>query len=124
MNAGNIVPETNKANLRLVKLSRASAWLLLAGIVVLMVSGWGITQTGVIHTATFGLVDRRTADTIHRGTNGPLVFLFLSHVLINIRLMLYRRRPAGGWLAGGILIAVGAALMAITVYLEYFRLGG
>jgi hypothetical protein len=116
--------EVNKANLWLKILARASAWALLAGVVVLMVSGWGITQTGIIHSLTGGLVDRRLADAIHRDANGPLAFFFLSHVLINIKLMISRKNPARAGLTNTILILIGAGLMAITIYMEYFRLGG
>jgi thiosulfate reductase cytochrome b subunit len=116
--------EANKANIRLRKLARASAWALLVGVFVLMVSGWGITQTGIIHTLTGGLVDRRLADAIHRAANVPVAFFFLSHVLINIKLMLSRRNSSRAWLTDLILIVIGAGLIIITIYMEYFRLGG
>jgi cytochrome b subunit of formate dehydrogenase len=120
----NNVLEVNKANLWLRKLARASAWALLVGIIVLMVSGWGITQTGIIYSLTGGLVDRRLADAIHRATNGPLAFFFLLHVLINIKLMVSQNNPSRAWLTSIILIVVGVSLMTITIYMEYFRPGG
>jgi hypothetical protein len=116
--------QTNQADIWMKRLARASAWGLLAGIIVLIVSGWGITQTGVIYRLTGGLVDRRLADAIHRNTVAPLSFLFLAHVLLNIR---YRVSPDSAfkaWLTNAILIIVGAGLMAIAIYMEYFRLGG
>ena len=116
--------EVKKANLWLKKLAMASAWALLAGIIALIVSGWGITQTGIIYTLTGGLVDRRLADAIHRAANVPVAFFFLSHVLINIKLMLSRHNSPLAWLTDIILIIVGAGLMVITIYMEYFRLGG
>jgi hypothetical protein len=54
----------------------------------------------------------------------PVAFFFLSHVLINIKLAISRRRPSSGWLANNNLIIIGAALMALMVYMEYFRPGG
>jgi hypothetical protein len=114
----------NKADLWLKKLARASAWALLAGVIVLVVSGWGITQTGIIHSLTGGLIDRGRADAVHRAINGPVAFFFLSHVLINIKLRLSPSNPFRAWLTSVILIVVGACLMAITIYMEYFRLGG
>ncbi len=116
--------EVNKADLRLKTLARTSAWVLLVGIIVLVVSGWGITQTGIIYSLTGGLVDRRLADAVHRATNGPLAFFFLSHVLINIKLRVSQNNPSRAWLTNTILIVIGACLMAIIMYLEYFRLGG
>jgi len=75
--------------MRLKKISRICAWGLLVGVVVLVLSGWGITQTEVIYSATFGQVDRRLANAIHRAINGPLTVFFIAHVLINIKLNLH-----------------------------------
>jgi hypothetical protein len=116
--------KVNKANFQLKKWARASAWALLVGIIVLVASGWGITQTGIIHRLTWGLVDRRLADAIHRAAIAPLAFLFLSHVLINIKLAVLQKHTARPWLTNIILIMIGLCLMAITIYMEYFRLGG
>lgn len=116
--------QANKTDAWLKIAARASAWALLAGIVVLMVSGFGITQTGVIYRLTGGLIDRRVADAIHRAANVPVAFFFLCHVLINIRLMITRKKPSSAWLTNTILIVVGAGLMVIMVYMEYFRRGG
>jgi cytochrome b subunit of formate dehydrogenase len=119
-----ITPKVYAANPRLKKLARASAWALLVSVIILVVTGWGITQTGVIYNLSFGLIDRKLADAIHRATNAPAAFFFLSHVLINIRLIVSQRHPSRGWLTDIILIVIGAGLMAIVIYMEYFRLGG
>jgi hypothetical protein len=124
MMMGNNGLEVDKAHLRLKKLARGSAWVLLVGIIILVVSGWGITQTGVIYNLTGGLVDRKLADAIHRAAIVPLAFFFLSHVFINIKLAVSKRSPSRAWLTSIILIVIGAGLMAITIYMEYFRLGG
>jgi cytochrome b subunit of formate dehydrogenase len=124
MTAERGVSRENFINPWLKRLSRASAWALLAGVVVLVVSGWGITQSGVIYHITFGLVDRRLADAIHRATNVPLAVFFLVHVLTNIKLALSRRRRATDWLTSGFLIAIGLVILGLVIYMEYFRLGG
>ena len=117
-------PEVHNANRRLKRLARASAWVLLAGVVILVFSGWGITQTGVIYKITFGLIDRRLAASIHRAMNVPLAFFFLLHVLINIRLAITIRHPIRVWLTNGVLIVIGGCILGIVVYMEYFRSGG
>jgi thiosulfate reductase cytochrome b subunit len=124
MKSENNTPQRKETDLLLKKWAMVSAWVLLAGIFVLIISGWGITQTGIIYRLTFGLVDRRLADTIHRAANTPVVFFFLTHVLINIKLVVLRRHPSSGWLANTILIIVGALLMLITIYMGYIRPGG
>jgi hypothetical protein len=72
-------------------LTRSSAWALFACVIILVFSGWGITQTGVIYDITGGLIDRRLADAIHRAANVPVVFFFLAHVFINISLAALRK---------------------------------
>jgi len=62
----NIASEVPKSIQWLRRLSRISAWLLLATVAVLVVSGWGITHTDVIYKATFSFNDRGLADSIHR----------------------------------------------------------
>ena len=119
-----VVTDTGKTDVYLKRIAKASAWALLVTIIIAVVSGWGITQTGIIYGLTGGLVDRRLADAIHRATNMPLAFFFLSHVLINIKLRISKNRLSKVWLTNIILIVIGACLMAITVYMEYFRLGG
>jgi len=113
-----------KTKLWLRSASRVSAWALLAAVLVLLFSGWGITQTGVIFSITSGLIDRRTADTIHRATNIPLAILFLTHVMTNIRLAVSTRRLFLVRLTDVILIVLGIGLMIIVVYFEFFSRGG
>ena len=86
-------PGVRNGSVWLKRLARTSAWVLLVCVVVLTVSGWGITQTGIIYKMTFGLIDRRLANAIHRATVLPLAFFFLLHALINIRLTITSKRP-------------------------------
>lgn len=106
---------------RLKRIASISSWLLLASVAVLVLSGWGITQTEIIYKLSFGLIDRRLADAIHRGSVVPLVLFFLLHVLINIRLKIISRRPLVIWLTNGVLIAAGLCIMALVIYMEYFQ---
>jgi len=114
----------SKANPFLKKIAHFSAYALFAGVVVLILSGWGITQTGIIYKISFGLVDRRLADAIHRAANAPVALFFLLHVMINFRLRITRKPHAKTWLIDGVLFVIGLGLMAAVIYLEYFRLGG
>jgi hypothetical protein len=119
-----IVAVPTKTDALLKRIAQASAWALLATVIIAIVSGWGITQTGIIYRLTFGLIDRGLADAIHRAVNIPLTIFFLSHVFINIKLTISQRSPSKGLLTSIVLGVVGAALLAIMIYMEYFRLGG
>jgi cytochrome b subunit of formate dehydrogenase len=116
-------PEKDRFKSRWRKAARASAWALLIGMIVLAISGWGITQTGVIYRLSFGLIDRRLANTIHGITMVPLTIFFIAHVFINIMLATSPRRP-WKWVVIGFLGIIGAGVMAIVIYLEFFRVGG
>ena len=115
-----LVPETNKAHHRLRTLSHLSALLLLLAVVLLLISGAGITHTEIINKLSFGLIDRRLADAVHRATTIPLVVFFLTHVLVNIKLVLSEgERRHGRWVNGS-LVAVGLLLLGLTLYVEYW----
>jgi hypothetical protein len=82
------VPGTQRSQVCLKRMARASAWLLLITIIVLLISGWGITHTEIIYKASLGLIDRGEADSIHRAIQVPAAVFFITHVLLNVRLNL------------------------------------
>ncbi len=114
----------HKTGIWLKKVARISSWLLLVSVAVLVISGWGITQTGVIYNATGGLIDRRIADAIHRASVLPLSFFFLLHVLINIRLGVTSRRSYIKQIINWALLIIGAVILGLVIYMEYIRPGG
>ena len=113
-------PEKLASIQRLRIISRISAWLLLTAAVVLVFSGWGITRTEIIYKVTFGLIDRRLANYIHRATNIPLSIFFLSHLFINVRLILFRKIPHKIRIFDGILIVAGILLALVVLYMEFW----
>jgi intracellular septation protein A len=119
-----VVTVAGKTDVLLKRIAEASSWALVATVIVDIVSGWGITQTGIICRLTFGLINRGLADAIHRAANVPLALFFLSHVLINIKLKVPQRSPSMRWLTSSVLGMIGVGLLAIMIYMEYFRLGG
>ena len=102
--------------MKLKSVQRLTAWLLLAAILILGVSGWGITRTDIIYRASFHLINRGLADAIHRYLQVPTALIFIAHVLINVRLNLPRRRKT--WVTDTILIALGIILLGIVIYVE------
>lgn len=114
------VPAVRKPDLYLRRIARASAWLLLITLIVLLISGWGITRTGIIYKASGGLIDRGTADSIHRAIQVPAALFFTTHVLINVRLNLTSRHRRKAWLISGLLAIIGVCVVGGVVYMEYF----
>jgi len=102
------------------RIARASAWLLLITIIVLLISGWGITRTEIIYKASLGLIDRGAADSIHRAIQVPAAVFFTTHVLLNVRLNLSSRRLRKAGLFNSLLVVIGACVVGGVVYMEYF----
>ncbi len=97
------------------RIARGSAWLLLSSIVISVLSGWAITQTGLIYKASFGLVDRGMGNAIHRGLQIPMATIFLVHVLVNAKINLLKRNAA---VVNTVLIMIGVLLLAGVIYME------
>ncbi len=112
--------ETTKADSYLKLAARVSAWLLLGAIIVSVISGWGITRTGVVYKASFGLIDRGLADAIHRATQVPMATVFLIHLFVNVRLVLVPRYTERARLINGLLVAAAVGLMVVVIIMEYF----
>ncbi|MFH1382323.1 MAG: hypothetical protein ABIH70_05455 [Chloroflexota bacterium] len=100
----------------LKRVARTSAWLLLFSIFISVISGWGITQTGIIYQASFGLIDRGAANAIHRGLQIPMAAFFLVHILTNVKIGLAARyKPV---VVNAVLIIVGILLLIGVIYME------
>lgn len=115
-----VVPYMRKVDLYLRRTARACAWLLLITLIVLLISGWGITRTEIIYKASLGLIDRGAADSIHRAVQVPTAVFFTTHVLLNVRLNLPSRCIRKAWAFDGLLVTVGVCAIAGVVYMEYF----
>lgn len=115
-----VVPDAQKTDVYLRRIVRASAWLLLITIIMLLISGWGITRTEIIYKVSLGLIDRGTADSIHRAIQVPAVVFFTMHVLLNVRLNLPSRCARKAWLFNSLLMIIGVCVVGGVVYMEYF----
>ena len=115
-----VAPVVPKANVYLKRIARACAWLLLITLIILLVSGWGITRTGIIYKASLHLIDRGAADSIHRAIQVPAALFFVSHVLLNVRLNLPSRYLRKVWIFNSVLAVIGVGVVGGVVYMEYF----
>jgi hypothetical protein len=92
--------------------------------VALLLSRWGITQSGVVHRITFGLVNRGLADSIHRATIVPTALFLLLQVLAYARLSLTMKHPSRVWPVSVAMVLIGGCILAVVVHMQCFRLGG
>jgi succinate dehydrogenase/fumarate reductase cytochrome b subunit len=84
-----------------------------------MFSGWGITTDRHYYiTFSFGRSTAGWPYSIHRAANLPLAFFFLAHVLLNIKIALSRGHSSLEWPVNGMLIFIGALVLALVIYLN------
>ena len=115
-----LINDARKTDVYLRRIARASALLLFVSLIVLLISGCGITRTEIIYKASLHLIDRGLANSIHRDVQVPTVLFFVLHLLTKVRLNLPSRWLQKAWLFNSILIALGVALLVGVVYMEYY----
>lgn len=59
------------------------SWLLLVVTILLLLSGFGITNPQIITPLTLGLLGKAISYRIHIALWGPFVILLLAHVYLN-----------------------------------------
>ena len=67
-------------NLKVYRIKRIIAILLLIMTLVLLISGFGITHYNIIGPLTLGILDKPLSYRIHTMTWGIFVILFILHV--------------------------------------------
>ena len=60
-------------------------WLLAVVAVLLIISGFGITQFRVITPLTLGFLDKSQSFWLHSSLKYPFILLFILHVSLNIK---------------------------------------
>ena len=106
------------ADYYLVKFNRLIVWILLALIVVLIVSGYGLTKPTLINMLTFGLIDHQTAFDLHSLLDLPLFILLTIHVLIEVKLSLMRWGFKNWRLLNSLILLLGSVCLLLVLYIE------
>ena len=106
------------ADYYLVKFNRLIVWIQLALIVVLIVSGYGLTKPTLINTLTFGLIDHQTAFDLHSLLDLPLFILLTIHVLIEVKLSLMRWGFKNWRLLNSLILLLGSVCLLLVLYIE------
>lgn len=65
-------------------LRRITHWLLAVGLIVYVVSGFGITDWQTVEPLTFGLIGKALAMQIHNGLEIPFVIVLLVHIYLSL----------------------------------------
>jgi cytochrome b subunit of formate dehydrogenase len=66
------------ANQRLMR--RTIHWILTALVIIYLITGFGITEYGIIEPLTFGLLTKSLAHRIHMSLEIPFIILVVLHI--------------------------------------------
>lgn len=102
------------------RFNRLLVWPTLVLFIILVISGYGITNPVTVSELTGGLfADRLLSFQIHSALVLPAMTLLLIHILIAIRSTLIRWGVKNGRLLSAFLILLGALTVTLLVLMQY-----
>ena len=72
-------------------IKRIIRWLLLIGIIVYVITGFGITEYRAVESLTFGLLTKNLSHRIHTAIEIPFLILLLLHIFLPSLLRVHAR---------------------------------
>jgi len=106
----------------LIKFNRILVWITLILLVVIILSGYGITNPGFVSDLTGGVFTRAFSLSTHIRLVFVLLILLTLHVLIGAKTALVRRGVRDGLLLDSFLIVLGFFAVALLVLMQYYVL--
>lgn len=109
--------ETKKDHLK--RFNRLLVWPTLVLFIVLAISGYGITNPGLVAELTGGVFTRSLSLYLHTTLVLPSMTLLMIHILIAIKSALTRWGMKERNLLNAFLILLGAFTVALLVLMQY-----
>ena len=104
-----------------MKINRAIVWVLLSFMILLIVTGYGLTKPNLIYSLTGGLVDYWAALHLHTLLDVPLLILLLIHVIIEIKFSLMRWGFKKQKLLNLLMFMLGSICLILILYVDVAR---
>ena len=101
-----------------MKMNRAIVWVLLFFMILLIVTGYGLTKPNLIYSLTGGLVDYWAALRLHTLLDVPLLILLLIHVIIEIKFSLMRWGFKNQKLLNLLMFVLGSICLILILYVD------
>jgi hypothetical protein len=112
------MPSRKPLNYYLMKVNRAIVWLLLLFMVILIISGYGLTKPNLITSLSGGLIDYQAARYLHTILDAPLMILLLVHVMIEIKFSFVRWGFKNKSLLNSIIFILGLTILLLFLYMD------
>ena len=104
----------------LKKLNRLLVWPTLVLSVIFAISGYGITNPGLVTELTGGVLTRAVSLKLHLVLAFPVLMLLTIHVLIGAKSALTRWGVKEGTLLNVFLLLIGIFTMTLLALMQYF----
>lgn len=101
-----------------MRINRLIVWLLLAFMILLTVTGYGLTKPNLMYSLTGGLIDYWTAQYLHSLLDMPLLLLLLVHVVIEIKFSFTRWGFKSRKLLKVLMLLLGSIFLVMILYVE------
>ena len=105
----------------LMKINRVVVWVLLFFMILLIVTGYGLSKPNLIHSLTGGIVNYQTAFYLHTLLDVPLLILLFVHVIIEIKFSLMRWGFRKQRLLNLLMFALGSVCLILILYVDGAR---
>jgi hypothetical protein len=101
-----------------MKANRVIVWILLLFMLMLIISGYGLTKPSLIRFLSGGWIDYHTALLIHTSLDTPLLILLLTHVLIEMKFALMRWGIKNQKLLNLLMLTLGSICLMLIIYVK------
>ncbi|UCG45339.1 MAG: hypothetical protein JSV58_00735 [Candidatus Bathyarchaeota archaeon] len=101
-----------------MKLNRIMVWLLLLLMILLVITGYGLTKPNLVSSFTGGWIDYWTAQYLHTLLDLPLLLLLLVHVIIEIKFSFMRWGFKSRNLLKALMLSLGVICTILILYIE------
>lgn len=105
-------------NYYLMKANRVIVWVLLLFMLMLVISGYGLTKPSLVRSLTGGRIDYQTALFIHISLDAPLLVLLLIHVIIEVKFELMRLGFRNQKMLNLLMVLLGSVCIILIIYVE------
>ena len=106
----------------LMKLNRALVWILLLLMILLVVTGYGLTKPNLIHFLTGGIINYRTALYLQTFLDVYILILLLLHVVIEFKFSLIRWGFKNERLLNLLMLTLGSISLILILYVDSARI--
>ena len=106
------------SNYYLMKINRKVVWVLLFFMILLIVTGYGLTKPNLIYSLTGGIINYWTAAYLHTLLDVPFSILLLIHVIIEIKFSLMRLGFKNQKLMNLLTLMLGSICLVLILYVD------